>query len=405
VHFPDGFSSAGNLAFDVNAHAKGAQLDIPAYGKGTLDADVALKKLPTQTALLSGTVALSNAALPFSSFLQAAQSGAGRAGPPFPLAFDLQASAGKNVRVRGSGYGAGLDIGAAGSVKLGGTLAAPTLAGTVTSTGGTLTYFDKAFRVQNGNVTFDPADGVLPNIHAVAVANVNNPDPDKARNPYGTADITISVDGPIQGLKIGFTSTPAGYTQDQIIALLAPFGGLIANSAFNSNPYAVQSPGGFTPLGAVNMLPPGVYQQRGASLTVGQEAFNILNAQFAAGLLSPVENALGQGLGLSSVNLTLGYYGSVGFKATRELSKTLSAIYGVTFGIPQVQTFGLQYSPSVNTSASVNLFTQTGGARLFQTTGGYYNTSQQFVLGQPIQGGNGFSVQLTRNLESLVGKP
>ncbi|HTA38467.1 MAG TPA: translocation/assembly module TamB domain-containing protein [Candidatus Acidoferrales bacterium] len=406
MQFPDGFSSTGNLAFDVNAHAKGAQLDIPAYGKGTLDADVTLKKRPAQTALLSGAVALSNAALPFSSFLQAAQSGAGNAGPPLPLAFDLQASAGKNVRVRGSGYGAGLDIGAAGSVKLGGTLAAPTLAGTITSTGGTLTYFDKAFRVQNGNVTFDPADGVLPNIHAVAVANVNNPDPDKARNPYGTADITIAVDGPIEGLKISFTSQPAGYTQDQIIALLAPFGGLIANSAFNnSNPYAVQSPGGFTPLGAVNMLPPGVYQQRGATLTVGQEAFNILNAQFAAGLLSPVENALGQGLGLSSVNLTLGYYGSVGFKASRELTKTLSAIYGVTFGIPQVQTFGLQYSPSINTSASFNIFTQTGGARLFQTTGGYYNGSQQFVLGQPIQGGNGFSVQLTRNLESLVGKP
>ena len=247
---------------------------------------------------------------------------------------------------------------------------------------------------------------MLPNIHAVAVANVNNPDPDKARNPYGTADITITVDGPIAGLKIAFTSQPAGYSQDQIVALLAPFGGLIASTAFNNtNPYAVQSPGGFTPLGAVNMLPPGVYQQRANTLTVGQEAFNILNAQFAAGLLSPVENALGQGLGLSSVNLTLGYYGSVGFKATRELSKTMSAIYGVTFGIPQVQTFGLQYSPSTNTSASVNIFTQTGGARLFQTTGGYYNSSQQFVLGQPIQGGNGFSFQLTRNLQSLVGGP
>ncbi len=227
VQFPDGFSSTGNLAFDVAGHAKNVQLDIPAYGKGTLDADIALKKLPLQTALLSGSVALSNATLPFSSFLQAAQSAAGTSGPPLPLAFDLQASAGKNVRIRGNGYGAGLDIGTAGSVKLGGTLAAPTLAGTITSTGGTLTYFDKAFRVQNGTVTFDPADGVLPNIHAVAVANVNNPDPDRARNPYGTADITITVDGPIAGLKIAFTSQPAGYSQDQIVALLAPLGGLI----------------------------------------------------------------------------------------------------------------------------------------------------------------------------------
>jgi autotransporter translocation and assembly factor TamB len=397
LNFPDGFS-ASDLAFDVTGHAKNAQLDIPAYGKGTLDADVNFKKAPAKIALFSGTVALSNATLPFSAFIAAAKSGSTKAGPPYPLAFDLQASAGKNVRVRGSGYGAGLDIGAGGSVKLTGTLAAPTLAGAFTSSGGTLTYFDRAFRVQKGAVTFDPGDGVLPVISAVAVANVSNPDPDRARNPYGSADITISVNGPIEGLKIGLTSSPPGYTQDQIIALIAPFGGFFASNAFNTtNPYQVQTPGGFTPLGAVNPLP-GVYVQRGNALTVGEEAFNILNAQFATGILGSVENALGQGLGLSSVSLNLGYYGTVGVKARRELSKTLSAVYGVTFGIPQVQSFGLQYSPNVNTSATVSVFTQSGSARLFQTSNGYFNNGSQFVLGQPLQGNNGFSFALTRNL-------
>ena len=240
---------------------------------------------------------------------------------------------------------------------------------------------------------------MLPTIHAVANTNVTNPDPDRARNPYGSADITIKVDGQIQNLKIAFTSSPAGYTQDQIIALIAPFGGFFASNAFNTtNPYQVQSPGGFTPLGAVNPLP-GVYVQKGNTVTVGQEAFNILNAQFAAGILGPVENAVGQGLGLSSVNLTLGYYGTVGFKATRELSKTLSAIYGVTFGIPQVQSIGLQYAPSANTSATLSLFTQSGASRLYQTTNGYVNGSQQFILGQP--GNNGFSFSLTRSLAGL----
>jgi len=399
VEFPDGFATSSDLAFNVSGHAKGAQLDLPAYGKGTLDADVSFKKEPKRIPLFSGSVALSNSTLPFSAFLAAAQSNGAGAGPPLPLAFDLLATAGKNVRVRGNGYGAGLDIGATGAVRLTGTMEKPALDGTFTSTGGTLTYFDRAFRVQTGKVSFDPKDGVVPSIHAVATTNVTNPDPDRARNPYGSADITIAVDGPIQNLKIGFTSSPAGYTQDQIIALIAPFGGLIASNAFNtSNPYQVQSPGGFTPLGAVNPLP-GVYVQRGNAVTVGQEAFNILNAQFAAGLLSPVENAVGQGLGLSSVNLTLGYYGTVGFKATREISKTLSAVYGVTFGIPQVQSFGLQYAPSTNTSATLSLFTQSGASRLFETTGGYINGSPQFILGQP--GNNGFSFQLTRNLPGL----
>ena len=90
------------------------------------------------------------------------------------------------------------------------------------STGGTLTYFDRAFRVQEGTVAFEPSDGVVPTIHAVATTSVVNPDPDRARNPYGSAEITIDVDGPIEGLEIGFTTNPPGYTRDQIISLIAP---------------------------------------------------------------------------------------------------------------------------------------------------------------------------------------
>ena len=66
-------------------------------------------------------------------------------------------------------------------------------------------------------------------------------------------------------------------------------------------------------------------------------------AQFTAGLLAPVESTLGQGLGLSSINLTLGYYGNVGVTATRLLGKAVSAVYAVTFGIPAdsvVRTLG-----------------------------------------------------------------
>jgi autotransporter translocation and assembly factor TamB len=397
IEFPDGFETSGKLAFEVKANAQGAQLDLPAYGSGTLDAAVVLDKRPAQQAVLSGKVTLRNATLPFSAFITAAASGTPGGGPPLPLAFNLEAVAGKAVRVRGSGYGAGLDIGTTGAVRLGGTLAAPTLDGTFTSTGGTLTYFDRAFKVQKGSVSFNASDGVLPNLHAVAVTNVINPDPDRARNPIGSANITISVNGPIEGLKIDFSSSPPGYTRDQIIALMAPLGGYISGMQFGAqSALQVQSPGGFTPLGALQPIPGVNYSRTNSTVTVGQEAFSILNAQFAAGLMSPVETALGQGLGLSSVNLTLGYYGNVGFTATRELGKSFNAVYSTTFGTPQIQSFGLQYQPVADTSATMSFFTQSGPSRLFQTPGATVYTNQSAFLGEPLQGNNGFSVILQR---------
>ena len=222
----------------IRGTARRAQLDLPAYGSGTLDAKLALVKPPAAAALLSGNVTLSDATLPFAAFIKAAtQSSAGEWATQIPLAFDVSATVGKNVRVRGSGYGAGLDIGATGSVRLGGTLAAPELAGAFQSTGGTLTYFDRAFRVQEGSVRFNAADGVLPTLHAVATSSVVNPDPDRARNPYGSAQVTITVEGPIQGLKIGLQSNPAGYSRDEILGLIAPFGGFFSGISFSPVSY------------------------------------------------------------------------------------------------------------------------------------------------------------------------
>ena len=181
---------------------------------------------------------------------------------------------------------------------------------------------------------FDPADGVLPTLHAVASSTVVNPDPDRARNPYGSAEITIKVDGPIAGLKVGLTSNPPGYSRDQILGLIAPFGGFVNGIAFSRQSMLARAAAQRhnAARGALADSRTWSLAQR-SSITVGQEAFNILNAQFTAGLLGPVETTLGQGLGLSSVNLTLGYYGNVGFTATRLLGKAVSAVYAVTFGI------------------------------------------------------------------------
>ena len=396
VQFANGFSAAGaRLALQVSAH--GAQFDFPAYGNGTLDGRLTISKETGSAALLSGNATLSNATLSFASFVRVAQQSSALAGPPLPLAFNLQATAGKNVRVRGSGYGAGLDIGVAGSVKLGGTLAAPTLAGNFDSTGGTLTYFDRAFRVSQGSVRFNPSDGVLPTLHAVATTTVVNPDPDRARNPYGSADITIRADGPISGLKIGLTTNPPGYTQAQILGLIAPFGGFINGIGYTrESMLAQQQPNGIVPLGSVSPIPNVGVQQR-STITVGQEAFNLLNAQFTAGLLSPLESTLGQGLGLSSINLTLGYYGNVGVTASRFLGKAVSVVYAVTFGIPQTQSFGLMVVPSPDTSAALNFYVMSGPQKLFEVPTAPVGYGASYLATEPLVGNSGFSLTYARH--------
>ncbi|HEY6486956.1 MAG TPA: translocation/assembly module TamB domain-containing protein [Candidatus Cybelea sp.] len=393
VSFPSGLSASGTTVA-LKAVARGAQLDLPAYGSGTLDAVLTVAKQPAALALLSGSITLSNAALPFASFLKAAtQTGSGQA-LALPLAFDVRATAGKNVRVRGSGYGAGLDIGASGSVRLAGTLATPTLEGTFASTGGTLTYFDRAFRVQQASVRFNATDGVLPALHAVASTTVVNPDPDRARNPYGSADVTITVNGPIAGLKVGLDSSPTGYTRDQILALIAPLGGFVSGISFSRQQLlARQQPAGITPLGTLSPIP-NVTLSQNSTITVGQEAFNILNAQFTAGLLAPVETTIGQGLGLSSINLTLGYYGNVGLTATRLLGKAVSAVYAVTFGLPQIQSFGLVLQPGPSTSANLNFFYESGPTKLLQLPGSPVGYSAGYLVGQPLLGNSGFSLTL-----------
>jgi hypothetical protein len=395
LDFPNGFTTTGS-SFGFSGSANGAQLDFPAYGSGTIDAKIKLEKNPQTQALLSGSLALNNATLPFATFLKAAQGSSEIVAPPLPLAFDLNATAGRNVRVRGSGYGAGLDIGATGTVRVGGTLAAPTMDGAFASTGGTLTYFDRAFRVQKGGVTFHAADGVLPTLHAVASSSVVNPDPDRARNPYGSADITIRVDGPIQGLKVALTSNPAGYSRDEILGLIAPFGGFVNGITFSrQSMLARQQPSGITPLGALSPIPEINLPQR-SSISVGQEAFNILNAQFTAGLLAPLESTLGQGLGLSSVNLTLGYYGNVGFTATRVLGKAVSAVYAITFGVPQIQSFGLMVQANPVTTATLNFFYESGPTKLLQLPTSPVGYNAGYTVGEPLVGNTGFSLTLQR---------
>ena len=392
---------AAGTTFDVKATARGAQVNSPQFGSGTLDGSLALTRTKDAAALLSGNVNLSNTVVPFSAFLAATQSGSGT-GPQFPtlpfgLGFDVQIAAQRNVRVRGNGYGAGLDIGATGAVHLAGNLSSPTLDGRFAATSGTLTYFDRAFRVTSARVNFDPSAGILPTLHATGVTHVSNPDPDSARNPYGSTDVTIKVDGPVNQMKIGFDTNPPGYTNDQVLAMIAPFGGLI--QGVNYTPMANPAVNGVQPLGALSPVPaarlPGATNSTG-SLGVGQEAFNIVNAQFAAGLLTPVETALAEGLGLQNVNVSIDYYGNVGVQATRLLGKTVNLIYSTSFGIPTRQSVGIQLLGARNTSAQLAFYLQNGTPTLFKTTPVVFSSNSSLTVGEPLQGANGFAFTLQR---------
>jgi autotransporter translocation and assembly factor TamB len=401
IAFAKGFSSAGGegASFDVRARANGAQLDLPAYGRGTLDGSIAFSRAVGHDARLSGDALLSNATIPFSAFLaglNGQQGGATSGLSPLALDFDLNLAAGRGVRVRGTGYGAGLDIGAAGSTHLGGSLGAPTMDGQFVSTGGTLTYFDRAFRVQSAMVTFTPSAGIIPTMHAVGTTHVVNPDPDPARNPYGSADITIKLDGPIDGLKVAFESNPPNYSQEQILAMIAPFGGFINGISYNPVT-GVEQPGTTTPLGALQPLPGRPAAQSAGTISVGQEAFNILNAQFTAGLLSPFETALSQGLGFSDVNVTVDYFGNVGVSARRLLGKEVSLVYATTFGIPSRQSVGLEVNPNGTTSGQLSFFWQTGPTRLFETPTAGLTSNSRLSVGQSVQGQSGFSFLLQRS--------
>lgn len=385
----------GPLGYSLAIVTKGAQISMPQYGSGSIDSHLSLRRARGGLAQLSGTAALSNAILPFAAFLNFGGGAAGTAaGPPFDLGLNLRILAGKNVSVRGGGAGLfGLEISATGSALLAGTLRQPTLAGRFTSAGGTLTYIDHAFKVQSGSVSFDPANGVIPDINAVGTTHIINPDPNSARNPSGTADITVTVTGPVTSPKIAFESNPAGYTQQQIVAMLLPLGGLVGPIQFTDT-------GVILPPGQLNgapapdvggLLPSILVRRQNGTLTVGQEAFSILNAQFANGLLAPLESALGSSLGLTDVNLTLDYTGNFGINFRRILAKDFYAVYGTTLGVPVRQTFGFAYQPNTFTSVQFTMFVQEGEFGPFLTPGAAIQTNTRAAAGQAVQGTSGFT--------------
>jgi autotransporter translocation and assembly factor TamB len=389
-----------DAAYRVDARAAGLHLDLPEYGSGTIDGNLSLSHVPAGLPALGGRVALSDATIPFSALLLAAGSsnagdlGSAAAAPArvtSDATFALDLSAGRNVRVRS----ANVDIGARGDLQITGTRSAPQLTGIFTSTGGTLTYFNTVFRLVDGTVTFQPDLGVIPTLDARASTHVINPDPNTVRNSSGTADISLTVTGPVTNLSIGLTSDPA-YERQQILGLLLNAPALGAKNLFGDTPGTPTLYGS----NATTQLAPGVAASRNVSgeLSVAQEAFGVANAQFTRTLLAPFETTVASAVGLTNLNVNVDYTGNVGLTARKILGKNVDAIYGTTFGYPYRQTFGFDVKASDATAGQVTVFQTLGAAGLNSLTPNtyLYTSNPRLQASQPTAGTAGFSLSLQR---------
>jgi autotransporter translocation and assembly factor TamB len=346
-----------DAAYGVTVDAKHAQLDFPAYGSGVFDGSIAIKHTPRELPSVDGSLTGNDAIVPFSALYRPSQ--AASVNPPgFDLALNIDTTAARNVRVRSSN----MDIGASGNVNVGGTLSRPQLSGAFTSNSGTLTYFNRIFRVTSGTVTFERSSGIIPLMDAQAATQVYDP-----TSPTGTADIRLTLTGPVTNLTIGLNSDPS-YERDQILALLL------------NEPQ----------LGA--LLSGGMNAHTGGSQVVGQEAFGIVDAQFTRALLMPLETAFGQALGLSNVNVNVNYGGNVNVSARKLLGKSVNAVYASEVSYPYRQSVGFELKPNKRTSVQMTFYQALAQMALSPVnTTNIASATNQVFLSQPLTGTNGFS--------------
>jgi hypothetical protein len=371
--------------------ARGAQINVPGFGGGTIDGTAQIvggARLPT----LSGNVRLTHATVPFAAIFRSAGGPAEPAGsgPVFDLAFNLRTEA-EDLRIKSPV----IDAGASGSVLLTGTLRSPRAEGEVTATrGGVFSTYQRLFRIQDGTVTFDPSQGIVPNLDLRATAHVNNPDPDPSRNAIGSADITVAVTGPADNYTINYSSNPS-YSQAQIIALLVDLP-VLGSLNFADTPVAGTLRG--APGESNALLLPGVTPYETGITPIQQEAFSLLNTQVTQRLVAPLENAFGAAAGLTDLQLTLDYGGRVGVTARQQLSRKrqVYATLGQILTYPERTQIGLQSRPDAATTASFTYFDQSGQPFYRNSIFGSTSTVQIQNGVQSLSDRQGFSFILRR---------
>ena len=367
---------AGSLDYAFDLVANRAILNFPAYGRGQVDGTLTLHS-GAPLAELAGNLTLSKALISFNSILAAASStgatSGSAAGAALPLArLKVGLDVAGNVRVRGGP----VDLGARGTIQLGGTTREPAIAGVLKSSGGTITYGDRAFRVDRGSVTFDPALGLVPRIDARASTHISTAS-------EGPVDINLSVRGVASNPQVVLASDPP-FDQQTILALLLDVPALGASIAFTGT----SDPGNIG-------LPPGVLVARsGGGFDVGREAFNLLNAQFTRGLLSPFENAFGGALGLQDLAFTIDYGGGFGFRFTRPLGKGVNGVYSQSLSPPYRYTYGFEVRRGQALDAQLTFFQQQSATFLSNPASFAQQSNALAAQGQPVGGTYGWTFLL-----------
>ncbi len=350
------------LAFSIDARAQNARLDLPSYFTGNLNGDVAVARASGAPPRASGSVAVSNARIPLNAFLNF--KGGGQSGPALPeVAFaNLSITAGPNVRVQS----ANVDIGATGTATLGGTLRAPTLAGSLNSTGGTLSFY-RTFNLESGTVTFDPASGLIPDVDAAATTYVSDP----------PTAIRLHVTGPATDMNLALASDPS-YNREQILGLLV----------------------GAQQFGAVR----GVATTGNQSFSAGSALANVglgqLNTLFTRNLLQPLSSSVASALGFTTVAITTDIQTGLGISAGKSLGKNMRAIFSQTFGYPKTQAVTLEAYPDSTSGAKFTWYTSTGPTLLAlqgpQPIGMDVLNLNRYTQLPPVTGNNGISLSYQR---------
>jgi translocation and assembly module TamB len=122
--------------------------------------------------------------------------------PAAPVALNLRIEAPQAILVRGRG----LDAELGGSIRLGGTAAAPAPDGTFNLRRGTFQLLDRRLNFSRGALVFDGA-GLLPSLDFAATTTAQG------------VTITVTISGPPNAPKIEFTSSPE-LPQDEVLARL-----------------------------------------------------------------------------------------------------------------------------------------------------------------------------------------
>jgi translocation and assembly module TamB len=343
-----GLRTNAGLQFSSRLSLRGAQVDVPGWLRGTLDGDLSLTR-SGQTPYVEGSVAVSNAVIPFSAIYDLATGSAsavaqkqpeqapgvpalrpghtivyggaawgwtsqqhmlssiGQQPTPAPTGIALPnvnvnvaVTAGNNVRVRG---GSAIDLTTAGGVVIAGSLQAPSLDGQFSAVRGQVGYFDTNFRLVSGTVTFDHESGLLPTMDVVAVTNTSG------------AAITLHITGRVDNLNTELSSNPT-MSRDEIVAALLHAPQLA--SLTNSTPSQAQS--AFT-----------------------QTAQSYFNAQLTRSLLYPFESALAQQLNIESLSFIFNSQGKLAVEFRTRVTPTISAVYQTTLQVPVTQSYGVSY--------------------------------------------------------------